>query len=1131
MKKSLILINLLLVLAISSCGTNSSSEVTDLSSDVSSDTSSPIKNTFTITYVNYDNSVLYSYEAEKLSYPKYVGETPTREPSNGKTYTFAGWTPKPDVVKEDATYTATYRETEQGIYLGEIENEYYLYKDYIKTYLLSTNNNDMEDSTTMNVHNYIQSGEAYKPVTLTWTQNYQNVTGINFTYSINNDYSNGKTINLDANATSVNLYNLYKGTTYYAKIDVLCGANIESKEFTFNTSNLGPRAMKVDGITNVRDLGGYQTVDGKVTLQNMIYRGSEMNGIHSYQITEDGLRTMSEEMGIKLDIDLRNSSELKTKEGVTIIDTPIPNARVEFLSCNNYVTSIQDSTTIAKIFKLLADKRNYPTYIHCYGGADRTGTVCFLINALLGVSLDDLIHDYEFTSFSAIGERNAKNVTTGSYTGQFYAMYHKLLELYPEGNLSQKVEKYLLKAGLTSNEIYNIKAINLGEPINITAKVNQLYCSSFVDKLVIDINEMNGLKEVYVDDNKVNYTLGDYQIFVANSELTGLVGNSHTVKLIYEGKEDPVTCTFKSLNEKVYEVEELYTINDSSACVKADTTFKFSEYAIGYGTYVRARIKTETKQNSGFYFMIGSYGVYLRGKQVRLQRMTSSYSPGVNADYGVMGTFPAETMFNNGNLDIVLGISTDEYTVGVTFIVLNDDGSIYSDMFYVFISESLKYTSGEISSSNAKFGFKFANDYTLGDGIYAYAHTQKAYVDPTYSSNEFKVYLRDVDESAKLYINDIEFNYVLDGFTMIVNQKDMLAVAAGTAHGLIVLDGKNFEFTFVREEITPYYESTYMYGNYVITLPGCDESTIVKLNNTQVDVSTNGDDIIISESVLDNYGFEEISGQIINASKTYDFAFTKVKANVGVAPFYISGDLTINLPGVNNTATLYIGSDTYSYTIDDEFNMVVVESSLSALPFGDINGHVQFKNNSYEFSFNHANAKENVVLGDGTFEYVDSVVLSYDGAMVDFDIVTNTAGSGNGHLVAGIGGYGINFRGGRLRWYSVNKTSGFVTSDFDAKASIEQDGKFSESNFSSAPGHIRLVSSVDAEGKVTLIATITVSKQVSSSYADNGTYTYTHTFAKDASSITGNDVHSYFSIDGTKQISATISNYVVISGK
>ena len=60
----------------------------------------------------------------------------------------------------------------------------------------------------------------------------------------------------------------------------------------------------------------------------------------------------------------------------------------------------QYQESVKKIFELLADTDNYPIYLHCEGGADRTGVICYLLNALLGVSDEDLLTDFELTSFS-----------------------------------------------------------------------------------------------------------------------------------------------------------------------------------------------------------------------------------------------------------------------------------------------------------------------------------------------------------------------------------------------------------------------------------------------------------------------------------------------------------------------------------------------------------------------------------------------------------------------------------------------------------------------------------------------------------------------------------------------------------
>ena len=64
--------------------------------------------------------------------------------------------------------------------------------------------------------------------------------------------------------------------------------------------------------------------------------------------------------------------------------------------------STDKSSEIKKFFEVLADESNYPVIIHCENGADSTGTMAFLINALLGVNEEDLIKDFELSTFSKL---------------------------------------------------------------------------------------------------------------------------------------------------------------------------------------------------------------------------------------------------------------------------------------------------------------------------------------------------------------------------------------------------------------------------------------------------------------------------------------------------------------------------------------------------------------------------------------------------------------------------------------------------------------------------------------------------------------------------------------------------------
>ena len=229
-----------------------------------------------------------------------------------------------------------------------------------------------------------------------------------------------------------NFINLKCGTRYYWRA---LSKNEISDTFYFDTEDECPRVIKIDGITNVRDCGGWKTADGKRIRQGLLYRGSEMNS--HVNITDIGIKTMKEILKIKSVLDLRGETE---------VVEDVYKGKYVNIPVAAYGDWFEHPDTAKKIFEFLFEKENYPVYFHCWGGADRTGTIAFLAGAVLGMNYDNLADDYEFTSLS-IWEIRTRH--SEEHFKKFYTIFNSF-----EGNtIKEKAEKYLLSCGISKSSI------------------------------------------------------------------------------------------------------------------------------------------------------------------------------------------------------------------------------------------------------------------------------------------------------------------------------------------------------------------------------------------------------------------------------------------------------------------------------------------------------------------------------------------------------------------------------------------------------------------------------------------------------------------------------------------------------
>lgn len=163
-----------------------------------------------------------------------------------------------------------------------------------------------------------------------------------------------------------------------------------------------------NSVHNFRDIGGWPC-DGGTVRYGMVYRGAQLsyyssgsNAVYSL-INSTGIHYLRDICGIKSEIDMRTDAQVTgissspLGEDVEYIHYPYSDASYTDIVNPAGSYAAQTKEMITKIMENMAN--GVPTYIHCQAGADRTGTICMVLEALLGVAGRDCDKDYELTTF------------------------------------------------------------------------------------------------------------------------------------------------------------------------------------------------------------------------------------------------------------------------------------------------------------------------------------------------------------------------------------------------------------------------------------------------------------------------------------------------------------------------------------------------------------------------------------------------------------------------------------------------------------------------------------------------------------------------------------------------------------
>jgi len=277
----------------------------------------------------------------------------------------------------------------------------------------------------------------------------------NYVLAIADNNKINNPITYDTPVNTIEVPDLNPGQTYYYRVGcATASGHYDSGIKSFTTSDL-PKTITVDKVGNTRDIGGRYVNGGK---QKVRY-GRVIRGTNLDEISDAGRAKLLNVYGIKTDLDLRKGDTSEPVPSVSPlgIDTNfIHISGVEYNSSEKGIGNPANYDRAKSEILLFADPTNFPIYVHCQIGRDRTGTICFLIESLLGMDELDMFRDYELSYFSKVANEDLAD-PDATTRGAFARMVNYLRE-YSNGNLQQNTERYMKQElGITAAQIQAIK--------------------------------------------------------------------------------------------------------------------------------------------------------------------------------------------------------------------------------------------------------------------------------------------------------------------------------------------------------------------------------------------------------------------------------------------------------------------------------------------------------------------------------------------------------------------------------------------------------------------------------------------------------------------------------------------------
>jgi protein-tyrosine phosphatase len=167
-----------------------------------------------------------------------------------------------------------------------------------------------------------------------------------------------------------------------------------------NPSEPRQRYIPLEGSYNIRDIGGYATLDGHSTRWGTLLRADSPNNLPlaSQRVLLD--------YPIHTIIDLRRSLELQRSPNIFAQSPSVKYVNISLLEDENKVMQVQSlealyllmldtaQEQIKLVIETMAQEDAFPCLVHCAIGKDRTGLITALVLSLSNVPATTIADDY-----------------------------------------------------------------------------------------------------------------------------------------------------------------------------------------------------------------------------------------------------------------------------------------------------------------------------------------------------------------------------------------------------------------------------------------------------------------------------------------------------------------------------------------------------------------------------------------------------------------------------------------------------------------------------------------------------------------------------------------------------------------